>query len=174
MPVPSFDSASQALALQKRAERPATQEQFHIIGVLNKLYVLMVNFFFFKQKTAYEMTCDWSSDVCSSDLTAYGPAPTTASTEWNGRDRRRAGRGGLPQDWCERPQIGVKDVFPDARLIREHHDGRHDCEERVERIRICAAPGRVLEVAPGHFRRAGEVRLVVAHREVRSEATDPG
>jgi hypothetical protein len=26
-------------------------------------------FFFFKQKTAYEMvTSDWSSDVCSSDL----------------------------------------------------------------------------------------------------------
>ena len=26
-------------------------------------------FFFFKQKTAYEiLTCDWSSDVCSSDL----------------------------------------------------------------------------------------------------------
>src|SRR3546814_1360867 len=29
-------------------------------------------FFFFKQKTAYEMRIsDWSSDVCSSDLTAY-------------------------------------------------------------------------------------------------------
>ena len=27
--------------------------------------------FFFKQKTAYEiLTCDWSSDVCSSDLEA--------------------------------------------------------------------------------------------------------
>src|SRR2546430_9022744 len=25
-------------------------------------------FFFFKQKTAYEIDCDWSSDVCSSDL----------------------------------------------------------------------------------------------------------
>ena len=26
-------------------------------------------FFFFKQKTAYEIyQCDWSSDVCSSDL----------------------------------------------------------------------------------------------------------
>src|SRR5262249_58965957 len=25
-------------------------------------------FFFFKQKTAYEMVSDWSSDVCSSDL----------------------------------------------------------------------------------------------------------
>ena len=28
-----------------------------------------VFFFFFKQKTAYEIrNCDWSSDVCSSDL----------------------------------------------------------------------------------------------------------
>src|SRR3546814_8895484 len=32
-------------------------------------YVLVVFFFFFKQKTAYEMRIsDWSSDVCSSDL----------------------------------------------------------------------------------------------------------
>src|SRR3546814_6230263 len=31
----------------------------------------MLFFFFFKQKTAYEMRIsDWSSDVCSSDLTA--------------------------------------------------------------------------------------------------------
>src|SRR3546814_1018402 len=30
-------------------------------------------FFFFKQKTAYEMRIsDWSSDVCSSDLLAHG------------------------------------------------------------------------------------------------------
>ena len=29
-------------------------------------------FFFFKQKTAYEIKeCDWSSDVCSSDLTVF-------------------------------------------------------------------------------------------------------
>ena len=29
----------------------------------------MIVFFFFKQKTAYEIVdCDWSSDVCSSDL----------------------------------------------------------------------------------------------------------
>src|SRR3546814_3964421 len=32
----------------------------------------MFLFFFFKQKTAYEMRIsDWSSDVCSSDLTIY-------------------------------------------------------------------------------------------------------
>ena len=30
-------------------------------------------FFFFKQKTAYEIyQCDWSSDVCSSDLRGGG------------------------------------------------------------------------------------------------------
>ena len=36
--------------------------------------VVFVVFFFFKQKTAYEiLTCDWSSDVCSSDLAiSYG------------------------------------------------------------------------------------------------------
>ena len=29
-------------------------------------------FFFFKQKTAYEIyQCDWSSDVCSSDLNLH-------------------------------------------------------------------------------------------------------
>ena len=29
----------------------------------------LIFFFFFKQKTAYEIKeCDWSSDVCSSDL----------------------------------------------------------------------------------------------------------
>ena len=33
------------------------------------LYVVLFLFFFFKQKTAYEIgTGDWSSDVCSSDL----------------------------------------------------------------------------------------------------------
>ena len=33
------------------------------------LLLLFLLFFFFKQKTAYEiLTCDWSSDVCSSDL----------------------------------------------------------------------------------------------------------
>src|SRR3546814_1549368 len=35
-------------------------------------------FFFFKQKTAYEMRIsDWSSDVCSSDLAAEGYARST-------------------------------------------------------------------------------------------------
>src|SRR3546814_5324405 len=37
--------------------------------------VLVCVFFFFKQKTAYEMRIsDWSSDVCSSDLFMANPA----------------------------------------------------------------------------------------------------
>src|SRR3546814_7341267 len=41
-------------------------------SLLTKVYVLYL-FFFFKQKTAYDMRIsDWSSDVCSSDLKAPG------------------------------------------------------------------------------------------------------
>src|SRR3546814_9956268 len=37
--------------------------------MLNKVDNVCLYFFFFKQKTAYEMRIsDWSSDVCSSDL----------------------------------------------------------------------------------------------------------
>src|SRR3546814_10073570 len=39
-------------------------------------------FFFFKQKTAYEMRIsDWSSDVCSSDLFIFAPAANAASAK---------------------------------------------------------------------------------------------
>src|SRR5881397_4262706 len=39
-----------------------------------------VFFFFFKQKTAYEMAqCDWSSDVCSSDLFPSTINPVTSN-----------------------------------------------------------------------------------------------
>ena len=38
---------------------------------------MMFRFFFFKQKTAYEIKeCDWSSDVCSSDLMRFATAIT--------------------------------------------------------------------------------------------------
>src|SRR3546814_9917899 len=43
-------------------------------------------FFFFKQKTAYEMRIsDWSSDVCSSDLfKGNGEVAEKAAAEWRG------------------------------------------------------------------------------------------
>src|SRR3546814_13849175 len=82
--------------------------------------MLYIIFFFFKQKTAYEMRIsDWSSDVCSSDLstahsrssgrsTAASPAParSTAVRAWNWRrwpacvsagrsEERRVGKEGV-------------------------------------------------------------------------------
>src|SRR3546814_5339750 len=53
-------------------------------------------FFFFKQKTAYEMRIsDWSSDVCSSDLTPFaGGAARLAALRHRTRDPRRARNSG--------------------------------------------------------------------------------
>src|SRR3546814_9227172 len=50
------------------------------------MYVCVVSshwcFFFFKQKTAYEVRIsDWSSDVCSSDLEVRGTALARASAQ---------------------------------------------------------------------------------------------
>src|SRR5690606_40427086 len=41
-------------------------------------------FFFFKQKTAYEIFTDWSSDVCSSDLKLGRAAISRPSTRVGG------------------------------------------------------------------------------------------
>src|SRR3546814_4483762 len=44
--------------------------------------MLLICFFFFKQKTAYEMRIsDWSSDVCSSDLRRSVPVDATCDTD---------------------------------------------------------------------------------------------
>src|SRR5213080_5589501 len=51
---------------------------FFFFFLYYRLYVIFrfSFFFFFKQKTAYEIPlCDWSSDVCSSDLTSSGGSP---------------------------------------------------------------------------------------------------
>src|SRR3546814_18154678 len=61
-------------------------------------------FFFFKQKTAYEMRIsDWSSDVCSSDLLARGP----------GDHRRRAGAGAAAHTGGDEDHVLAFDVGED-------------------------------------------------------------
>src|SRR3546814_1706822 len=72
----------------------------YVICVCSKLCYLVfcVFFFFFKQKTAYEMRIsDWSSDVCSSDLITSTPveqigqrAPWVCSFSPAGRNARRS------------------------------------------------------------------------------------
>src|SRR3546814_1399015 len=57
------------------------------IFIVNALVVL---FFFFKHKTAYEMRIsDWSSDVCSSDLPASVRVVASAMVKGTSRMRAR-------------------------------------------------------------------------------------
>src|SRR3546814_9794134 len=66
---------------------------------------LSVFFFFFKQKTAYEMRIsDWSSDVCSSDLSRTeeaGRYRTGAKSRYPSSHRtdRRGARAARPRRW---------------------------------------------------------------------------
>src|SRR3546814_21054091 len=55
---------------------------------------MFLGFFFFKQKTAYELRIsDWSSDVCSSDLIVEQPVDACGRLPdrkaWRARDRRQ-------------------------------------------------------------------------------------
>src|SRR3546814_3671887 len=73
------------------------------------------DFFFFKQKTAYDMRIsDWSSDVCSSDLFFAGVAAYFAKYEWSNTElsdlltelEATSGRelGGWSKKWLERSE----------------------------------------------------------------------
>src|SRR3546814_2278148 len=68
-----------------------------------------VCFFFFKQKTAYEMRIsDWSSDVCSSDLVLQ-PVPPGGVVEGDDRDGAVVG-GETPRQVA--PGDGAGDGVP--------------------------------------------------------------
>src|SRR3546814_2910476 len=62
-------------------------------------------FFFFKQKTAYEMRIsDWSSDVCSSDLAPLSATatrlPSQPPSSSPGAIHATVGHSTLPRRWC--------------------------------------------------------------------------
>ena len=65
-------------------------------------------FFFFKQKTAYEIyQCDWSSDVCSSDLTKLCSAvskscnPPVKTVEYHRYQYRPSGKDIISIERCK-------------------------------------------------------------------------
>src|SRR3546814_6138147 len=79
--------------------------------------MLFVSFFFFKQKTAYEMRIsDWSSDVCSSDL-IMGGAPWQPPIWWLPSSRAfvQATLGGL--GWTMNPLPLVQQELDEGRLV---------------------------------------------------------
>src|SRR3546814_19211682 len=77
--------------------------------------MLFCCFFFFKQKTAYDMRIsDWSSDVCSSDLRIVGAA------DRRGRRRRQLGSRALGVSPSPRPSAARAGVPFSARPYRSN------------------------------------------------------
>src|SRR3546814_1264422 len=92
-------------------------------------------FFFFKQKTAYEMRIsDWSSDVCSSDLDGSPARFCRHSPAAAGFDRAgRAGTDGAAQPLADDPdQYRRRGADAQGRRAwRVVEIGRASCRERV-------------------------------------------
>src|SRR3546814_12120253 len=113
-------------------------------------------FFFFKQKTAYEMRIsDWSSDVCSSDLTA------SCAVEAIGE----AGIGGF-----DRPDVGRRNAAAGA---FEHRD--RFSVDRKSLARRGSGIGGVAAVQRYRVGRAVGVTLIMLEAKARpGPAADPG
>src|SRR3546814_2230189 len=76
-------------------------------------------FFFFKQKTAYEMRIsDWSSDVCSSDLDITFDLVPAGAAELGGPVGRR-------------PAARVEDALPGQRHVGIDEDARRACRRQA-------------------------------------------
>src|SRR3546814_6937549 len=84
-----------------------------------ELSICIVVFFFFKQKTAYEMRIsDWSSDVCSSDLDPVGMARAAVLAVQNyGTGRRMQGASTITQQLAR--NIFLSNSYTWARKMRE-------------------------------------------------------
>src|SRR3546814_2713119 len=87
----------------------------------------MLYFFFFKQKTAYEMRIsDWSSDVCSSDLrVAEGYGPNAAAM------RRLAAEGARLLVTVDCGTTAHEPLAAAAEAGLDVEIGRASCRERV-------------------------------------------
>src|SRR3546814_2705489 len=95
-----------------------------------------MRFFFFKQKTAYEMrSSDWSSDVCSSDLVPDAVrAAEAAEPVLLGDHRRIAKVFDQLERRAERQDLGPLDLFNlggEPPRIAGVEIGRASCRERV-------------------------------------------
>src|SRR3546814_17679986 len=102
--------------------------------------MLYVIFFFFKQKTAYEMRIsDWSSDVCSSDLAGCrrllaGDRAAQGGGAVHRADRLPRHQEGRPESRADRAirPVAVPHAVPGRRTRRSGYKiGRASCRERV-------------------------------------------
>src|SRR3546814_5873557 len=94
--------------------------------------------FFFKQKTAYEMRIsDWSSDVCSSDLSGNADSPSADSLPES------------PDSRCSGPQ-GVPDSRQPARTPQQKGERLGWRPQRANRTVLLAGLRPGVEIGRAH------------------------
>src|SRR5690242_20962818 len=85
-------------------------------------------FFFFSSRRRHtRLTCDWSSDVCSSDLaSSRGEAQAPDRRRWRSPQRRQARRGAVERRWSS-----ARAAEQEREATRSQEIGRASCRERV-------------------------------------------
>src|SRR3546814_15835665 len=131
-------------------------------------------FFFFKQKTAYEMRIsDWSSDVCSSDLhiktnpmvhfpDAAGLAAATGDLRQTGYSRLHGGAQDVVRDQVHEGPIELLHVRPGA-------DHGHIAEQDINELRDLVQIGPAQQGADSR-----DTRVVLVGLAERSEESRVG
>src|SRR3546814_9241569 len=98
--------------------------------------VIFMCFFFFNQKTAYEMRIsDWSSDVCSSDLQAGKGEYDVHDAHDQRLDQAAEEAGGQPQRDAQRQRDGDDDAADVERIARAVHQPGEEIAPRPEERR---------------------------------------
>src|SRR3546814_2392425 len=101
----------------------------YVIRTYKNMHATGMCFFFFKQKTAYEMRIsDWSSDVCSSDLPLV-PFDDIMLGDAVGEMRLKLGFGQRCGEKDTRIGLGATDLGDRQPALAEL--GRASCRERV-------------------------------------------
>src|SRR5690242_21757423 len=86
-------------------------------------------FFFSSRRRHTRLTCDWSSDVCSSDLEEFRVDERGAGQRATGEHLGLEGLYDLVDQ--KRPTIKDRERYPDVECQRSEI-GRASCRERVE------------------------------------------
>src|SRR3546814_12473125 len=106
-------------------------------------------FFCFKQKSAYELRIgDWSSDVCSSDLSCGGAIPSSEivpafahQVDDDVLERRRALVPGLRAGLAQRSDGALKRRRIIAAHMHRSAEGRHNARKRVAKGKSVSVRG---------------------------------
>src|SRR3546814_1818874 len=117
------------------------------------MFLIVVFFFFFKQKTAYEMRIsDWSSDVCSSDLAVWAVLIQVSEAR------------GLP------PAKGVIGEWHRDRHVHADHADVDAIAEVAGSVAVAGEDGGAVAVGIRH-RKLPRLAVILGahHREHRSE-----